>query len=162
MQNKEDLSLIEKSFILGGISSGSQREGMQGFRFPRKANIALVETSSQYFHKNNNPTKSFNRTLTALENFFISNQENGTEFSIVLNHYPIFCDETAEATTDSYNCLEGEQKLQPLKDLIVNSNTDLYIGAYQNNYERTFQYQNNQFLTLENSRYRRGSLISLN
>lgn len=39
---------------------------------------------------------------------------------------------------------------------------DLYISSYLNDYERNYAYRNRNFMTLEQSRYKRGDFINLN
>jgi hypothetical protein len=138
---------------------------VQGYSFARKANLAFIETSSQYFSEDGSETADFNRTLSTLGSFFSKNQENGNEFNIVLNHYALFCDDTPN--NEIYNCARGAKNLASLKKKLTdatqnNAPTDLYIGAYQNNYERSYPYRKERFMTLEASRYNRGDFINLN
>jgi len=48
MSGDANMALIKQCFVVGGIA-GDGSTGMQGFSFARKANIAIIETSSQYY-----------------------------------------------------------------------------------------------------------------
>jgi hypothetical protein len=62
---------------LGGIGRGSERKAFQGYTFPRKVNLAFIETNSQYFSRKGEEAEDYKRTLPALENFLSSNEDNG-------------------------------------------------------------------------------------
>jgi hypothetical protein len=84
----------------------------------------------------------------------------------VFNHFPLFCSNSDPANS-TYNCKKGTTNLASLKALLSSPNnsfapTDLYVDAYQNNYERNYPYRNGNFMNLEQSRYRRGDFININ
>jgi hypothetical protein len=108
-----EMKLIAKCFIFGGIGPGEDRTGMQGYSFARKVNIIFLETSSQYYEDDAKVTAEFNGTLAALQSFLSGREQNGNEFNIVLNHFPLFCSDSDDGSP--FSCQQALDNLAPLK-----------------------------------------------
>ena len=164
--SKESLSVIEKSFVLGGIGGGEERTAMQGYSFPRKAKIALIETSDQYYSENGKPQATFNRTMDSLEQFFNKDQLIGDEFKIVINRFALVCG-GLDLDHSSYDCQRGAENMKSLRSWLTTRTDkyepiDLYISGHHGSYYRNFPFVDGSFLSLEEDRYPRNQFVSLN
>lgn len=132
-----EMKLITQCFVFGGIAPGGEnRKAMQGYSLARKVNVIFLETSSQYYAEDAKSTAEFNRTLDSLKSYLSGREQNGNEFNIVLNHFPLFCSDQGDGS--QFSCQQALVNLAPLKEQLSSGvdypPVDLYIAAFLDDY----------------------------
>lgn len=132
-----EMKLITQCFLFGGVAPGGEnRIAMQAYSLARKVNVIFLETSTQYYAEEDELTAEFNRTLDSLKSYLSSRQQNGNEFNIVLNHFPLFCSDQDDGSP--FSCQQAVDKLAPLRQQLSSGvdypPVDLYIAGFLDDY----------------------------